>query len=198
MRQQQEIKSAQDAFPSLVAGAGESTSGSGPLRTGWMAAAQSVPLGSIKRQIRPAEQVTKEDFPSLGGPSGGGGNGSKSNTAMVKKGTATCRQFAAMTNSASQKQPPTAAAAGGASWSAASAASNSRPATSHGNFLTPSMASMSVNSQANLASINFPALGGGGGSANNGNPYAAANALDKRNQQRRKSILLGRASTIHD
>ena len=51
------------------------------------------------------------------------------------------------------------------------------------------MASMSVNSQANLASTNFPALdggdgGGGGGSANNGNPYAAANALGKRNQHR--------------
>jgi hypothetical protein len=162
------LRDAQDpteAFPSLEAAMEGQPNVS--MRLGWASGATTRRIGA------PADvgAVTENAFPSLGGEGGPGRGGRPLSNATAKlKAASANRQFAAMQQAAAAPTP-------------------SRSSASWGDASTPavpvsSMASAriggSVNRQANLSANNFPSLGQ---TAPARQPYAAANALYRQQQQ---------------
>ena len=177
VRQQQAIESQVESFPTLRSAAASSSSSSAPL-LGWTAGTGLQDMARSKKNIG---QVTQDSFPAL--QSGSSNNGKK----KAVKGSigATRRQFAAMTTSANQRQQQD-------SWGGNTVTGLMEPSstTSNGGYFasTPSAAVLhQTNRQSNLASDNFPSLGGPSSGNNNSSAstYSAANSLSKKNFQRR-------------
>jgi hypothetical protein len=177
VRQQQAIESQVESFPTLQSAAASSSSSSTPL-LGWTA---GTVLQDAARSNKNIGRVTQDSFPAL---QSGSSNNGKKKAAMGSIG-ATRRQFAAMTTSANQRQQQD-------SWGGNTAIGSMEPSstTSTGGYFasTPSAAVLhQTNRQSNLASDNFPSLGGPSSGNNNSSAdtYSAANSLSKKNFQRR-------------
>lgn len=160
IREQQASENQVESFPSLDSSVTNQVS-SAPL-VGWASASTVQRLQGPKKN---AGKVTEEDFPTL--PSGAMSKSNAKKKAMRGNIGATRKQYAAMQSSASVPVGSYGAAA------ARSQASRSFP-------VAP------INQQAHLAANNFPALGPSLNSRSS--PYAAANALARKNLKQAPSI----------
>jgi hypothetical protein len=166
VRQQQALEAQGELFPSLQAAA--PASGSNAPLVGWTT---GTVLQKVNRNGANVGRVTAESFPAL--PNSAHAEANAKKKAMKGSLGATRRQFAAMSTTASQA--PQASWGGGnvASVAAAAMGTTTRPTAP---------AAASFNRQSNLTADNFPSLGPLAGTRPA--PYAAANALSKKNLQR--------------
>lgn len=162
MRQQLEMEHAVEAFPTL----GQSTQQSeGQIRMGWTS-------GGVASRVarKPGVQASSEEqFPSL--PSSTKSNAKKKIKAGAVSGS---RQFATMASAANIVAPT--------NWNQAVTApptTNTARLPVSASFITPAAAA-ELNSRSNLASENFPSLGGPSSSAPK--PYKAAQQLAVKKQ----------------